>query len=233
MRVFDAPKGRGPYGITATPDGEIYFASLAGSYVGRVDTTTGKVTVIEPPTPDQGARRVWADSKGNVWVSEWNAGQLSRYTPASGAWRSWKLPGDHPKAYAVYVDDNDIVWVSDFGANAVLRFDPRSETFTSFKDSAAERRGSPDPRPTRRSLGTGVWYRSADVDPHRRWLTPIASLRAALRQASARKPEPARGSMENGVRSFCRSAMLLLDEFRQDRAQRSNLFAWAAMPWQV
>ena len=135
MRVFDAPRGRGPYGITATPDGEIYFASLAGSYIGRLDTATGKVTVIEPPTPDQGARRVWADSKGNVWVSEWNAGQLSRYTPASGAWRSWKLPGDQPKAYAVYVDNKDIVWVSDFGANAVLRFDPRSETFTSFKDS--------------------------------------------------------------------------------------------------
>jgi virginiamycin B lyase len=122
MRVFDAPKGRGPYGITATPDGDFYFASLAGSYIGRVDTATGKVMVIEPPTPDQGARRVWADSEGNVWVSEWNAGQLSRYTPASGAWRSWKLPCDHPKTYAVYVDDKDIVWVSDFGANAVLRF---------------------------------------------------------------------------------------------------------------
>jgi streptogramin lyase len=81
------------------------------------------------------ARAGWADSKGNVWVSEWNAGQLSRYMPASGAWRTWKRPGDQPKAYAVYVDDKDIVWVSDFGANAVLRFDPWSETFTSFKDS--------------------------------------------------------------------------------------------------
>jgi len=136
IEVFDAPKGRGPYGITATPDGEIYFASLAGSYVGHVDTKTGEATVIEPPTPRQGARRVWADSKGNVWVSEWNAGQISRYTPSTGAWRSWRLPGDQPRAYAVYVDDKDMVWLSDFGTNAVLRFDPATETFTSFPGSA-------------------------------------------------------------------------------------------------
>ena len=31
-----APRGRGPYGIIATPAGEVYFASLGGSYLGRV-----------------------------------------------------------------------------------------------------------------------------------------------------------------------------------------------------
>src|SRR5439155_687917 len=30
--VFDAPKGRGPYGMTTTRDGGVFFASLAGSY---------------------------------------------------------------------------------------------------------------------------------------------------------------------------------------------------------
>jgi virginiamycin B lyase len=136
MEVFDAPEGRGPYGITSTPDGEIYYASLAGSHIGHVDTATGAATVIEPPTPDQGARRVWSDSKGDIWVSEWNSGQVSRYTPASRTWQTWRLPGDDPKAYAVYVDDQDKVWLSDFGANAVVRFDPESETFKSFEGSA-------------------------------------------------------------------------------------------------
>ena len=31
IKVFDAPKGPGPYGITTTPNGSVYFASLAGS----------------------------------------------------------------------------------------------------------------------------------------------------------------------------------------------------------
>jgi len=138
IQVFEAPKGRGPYGITATPDGGIYYASLAGSHIAKVDTKTGEATVIEPPTPNQGARRVWSDSKGDIWISEWNSGQVSRYAPGSGDWQAWKLPGEQPKAYAVYVDEDDIVWLSDFGANAVVSFDPQTETFESFAGSEAD-----------------------------------------------------------------------------------------------
>jgi virginiamycin B lyase len=132
VEVFDAPRGRGPYGIAATPSGEVYYASLAGSHIARVDTATGAAKVIEPPTPGQGARRVWADSRNRVWVSEWNTGRVSLYDPATGAWRGWKLPGPNPRAYAVYVDERDRVWLSDFGANALVRFDPATETFTAF-----------------------------------------------------------------------------------------------------
>jgi virginiamycin B lyase len=131
--VFEAPRGRGPYGITVTPDGTIYYASLAGSYVGRVDPQTGEATILEPPTTSQGARRVWSDSQGRVWVSEWNAGQVAVYDPANDSWQEWELPGDGPQAYAVYVDDQDIVWLSDFGANSLVRFDPTTETFTTFE----------------------------------------------------------------------------------------------------
>lgn len=130
MEIWDAPGGRGPYGIAATPDGRVYFASLAGNYIAEIHTGTGEATVIEPPTANQGARRVWSDSTGRIWVSEWNSGQLSRYDPATGEWRAWRLPGTQPQAYAVYVDDGDIVWVSDFGANAMVSFDPASEQFT-------------------------------------------------------------------------------------------------------
>jgi virginiamycin B lyase len=41
MKVFKAPRGIGPYGISRTPYGRLYFASLAGSYVGRIDLQTG------------------------------------------------------------------------------------------------------------------------------------------------------------------------------------------------
>ncbi|HEU5482934.1 MAG TPA: lyase [Sphingomicrobium sp.] len=135
MEVFKDPEGRGPYGIEATPDGEIYYVSLAGSHLGKVDRATGKVTIVEPPTPEQGARRVWADSKGDLWVSEWNSGQLSRYSPGSGEWKSWKLPSEQPKAYAVYVDERDTVWVSDFGSNTTFAFDPASEKWTRYPGS--------------------------------------------------------------------------------------------------
>jgi virginiamycin B lyase len=130
IRVFRAPRGTGPYGITTTPSGTVYYASLAGSYLGRIEVRTGKATVLRPPTPNQGARRAWSDSRGRIWVSEWNAGKLARYDPASRRWREWRVPGASPMPYAVYVDERDKVWLSDFGANALVRFDPGTSRFT-------------------------------------------------------------------------------------------------------
>jgi virginiamycin B lyase len=129
MTVHDDPEGRGPYGITATPDGDVWYASLAGSHIARIDPSTGEATIVEPPTPDQGARRVWSDTRGRIWVSEWDAGQVGVHDPATGDWQEWPLPGDRPQAYAVYVDERDIVWLTDFGANAIVRFDPATEGF--------------------------------------------------------------------------------------------------------
>jgi streptogramin lyase len=34
MAAFDAPRGTGPYGIATTPDVQVFFASLAGNYLG-------------------------------------------------------------------------------------------------------------------------------------------------------------------------------------------------------
>jgi virginiamycin B lyase len=132
MTVWDAPRGRGPYGITTTPDGDVYYASLAGNYIARVDLDSGAATVIEPPTKDQGARRVWSDSHGRIWVSEWNSGNVSVFDAKTTSWKTWRLPGDSPHTYAVYVDDRDVVWLSDWGTNAVVRFDPTTETFETF-----------------------------------------------------------------------------------------------------
>jgi virginiamycin B lyase len=137
MRVFDAPKGVGPYGIHVTPDGVVYYASLAGSHIARIDAATSNAIVIQPPTPGQGARRVWSDSQGRIWVSEWNSGQLSRYDPKSELWAQWKAPGRSPRVYAVYVDERDKVWASEWNAQVMLRFDPATEKFEIFKSSSS------------------------------------------------------------------------------------------------
>ena len=135
VKLWAAPRGAGPYGITATPAGDIFYVSLAGSHLAHIDTRTGTATVIEPPTPQQGARRVWSDSKGTLWISEWNSGQVSAYDTATKRWQQWKLPGDAPHAYAVYVDERDKVWLTDFSANAIVRFDPATQKFQSFPSS--------------------------------------------------------------------------------------------------
>jgi virginiamycin B lyase len=132
MRVFRAPGGPGPYGITTTPRGEVWFASLAGSYVARIDLRSGKAIVLRPPTRNQGARRIWSDSRGRLWVTEWNSGRVARYDPTKRRWREWRLPGS-AQPYAIYVDEKDVVWLTDFVANAIVRFAPATGRFTTIR----------------------------------------------------------------------------------------------------
>jgi len=132
VKVWKAPGGRGPYGIAATPLGDIYYASLAGNHIAKIDTVTGKATVIEPPTRNQGARRVWSDTKGQIWVAEWNSGNLSRYNPKDQSWKMYQPPVDNPRTYSVYVDDRDRVWITEWTSNAIMRFDADAQKWTRF-----------------------------------------------------------------------------------------------------
>ena len=130
--AWKAPKGYGPYGIASTPAGEVWYASLAGDHIARIDTATGAATVIDPPRSGVGPRRIWSDSKGILWVSLWHAGEIGRYDPVSNKWATYPLPKSKSGCYSVYVDEQDKVWVTDFVANAILRFDPVAEKFESF-----------------------------------------------------------------------------------------------------
>jgi len=137
VKVWQAPRGRGPYGITTTPAGDVYYASLAGNHIARIDVETGDATVIEPPTKEQGARRVWSDSQGRIWVSYWNTGHVGMYDPAARAWKEWKLPGN-AHAYSVWVDNKDKVWLTDWSINAIVRFDPVTEKFDSYPSNKGQ-----------------------------------------------------------------------------------------------
>lgn len=137
VEAWKAPKGVGPYGITTTPQGDVWYASLAGDHIAKVDTVSGDALVIAPPKAGVGPRRIWSDSKGRLWVSFWNTGEIGRYDPLGRTWKVWPLPKSKDGCYAVFVDDHDMVWVSDWSANAIQRFDPATEKFETFVSDKA------------------------------------------------------------------------------------------------
>jgi virginiamycin B lyase len=134
VEQWEAPRGRGPYGIATAPNGVVWIASLAGSYLGRVNPDA-TITEFDPPTPNAGVRRVWPDSKGRLWIAEYNVGQVGVYDPATDQWAEWRLPGENARAYAVYVDHMDNVWLTNTAADTVVRFEPATETFTTVEIS--------------------------------------------------------------------------------------------------
>lgn len=138
VEVWPAPQGFGPYGITVTPQGMVWYTNFAANHLVGIDPASYgkgklKTTVVELPHPNPaGARRVWSDSKGNLWLATWGSGELLRYSPAEKSWTAYKLPGWGPRGYSTYVDEDDVVWISDFMANSVLRFDPKTQSWVDF-----------------------------------------------------------------------------------------------------
>ena len=157
--AWKAPKGSGPYGITTTPNGEVWYASLAGDHIAKIDTVSGDALMVQPPKQGVGPRRIWSDSKGLLWVSFWHTGEIGRYDPQAKAWKVWAMPKSKAGAYAIYVDDKDKVWVTDFTANAIHRFDPVRESFDTFP---SDKRGAA----VRQLLGRSgeVWGAESGTD---------------------------------------------------------------------
>ena len=82
---------------------------------------------------------MWSDSRGRIWVSYWNTGQVGMYDPATRAWREWKLPGNRRTRTRCGSTITDKVWLTDWTINAIVRFDPVTEKFESFP---SDRRGA-------------------------------------------------------------------------------------------
>ena len=159
VEAWKAPKGVGPYGVATTPKGDVWYASLAGDHIAKIDTVSGDAAMVSPPKSGVNPRRIWSDTKGSLWASFWTTGEVGRYDPNSKSWKVWALPNSGSGCYAIYVDERDKVWLTDFTANAIVKFDPATEKFESFPSTKR-------PAAVRQLLGRGneVWGAESGVD---------------------------------------------------------------------
>ncbi len=119
------------YGIDITPDGMIWVSRLHTKEIGRLDPSTGKITMI--PTPFWGPRRLRTDGAGNLWITSFGESKIARYTPNTGKFTLFDLPVN-PKGsetpYALNVDKKrNVVWVNGNQSDALYGFDIKTETW--------------------------------------------------------------------------------------------------------
>ncbi len=61
--------GSTPAGITAGPDGNLWFTELNGNKIGRI-TPAGAISEFPIPTPGSGPFGITAGPDGNLWFTE-------------------------------------------------------------------------------------------------------------------------------------------------------------------
>jgi streptogramin lyase len=79
---FPVPTAGGvPNGITAGPDGNLWFTELNADKIGRI-TPAGEIVEFPLPTTNSQTLGITAGPDGNLWFAESARNQIGRITPA-------------------------------------------------------------------------------------------------------------------------------------------------------
>jgi streptogramin lyase len=66
-----------PFGIVASPDGNVYFTEIHGNKIGRL-TPDGRITEFLIPTPNSQPFHLTIGPDGNVWFTEFSGNKIGR-----------------------------------------------------------------------------------------------------------------------------------------------------------
>jgi hypothetical protein len=112
-----------PFGITAGPDGNLWFTEPGANQIGRI-TPDGEVTEFAVPTTAAGpANGILTGPDGNIWFTEEGGNNLGEINPADpGVITEYAVPTPNstPNQFTVGPDGN--LWFDEESANQVGQF---------------------------------------------------------------------------------------------------------------
>ncbi len=110
---FTVPtQGGEPFGITAGPDGNIWFTEERGDKIGMINPATDAISEFAVPTPNALPARIAVGPDGNLWFTEMGAKQIGMINPATDAISEFSVPFE-PFAITAGPDGN--LWFTDAG----------------------------------------------------------------------------------------------------------------------
>ena len=120
--TWRVPGGEGFYRGLAYGDGSLWVSEIFGDrpperhIVTQLDPATGKQRSIA--IADGGSALAWSEGYGDLWVSNFNIGRLTRMHPATEAVERVDTAAINPGSLMV---DGDVLWVGDWAMPQVVR----------------------------------------------------------------------------------------------------------------
>jgi streptogramin lyase len=112
---YSLPAASGPEGITAGPDGNLWFADYYSNKIGRI-TATGAVTEY---SASGGPEDIAVGPDGNLWFTEWLSGKIGKIT-TSGRITEYTAPSaGGPEGIVAGPDGN--LWYVESGTSKIAK----------------------------------------------------------------------------------------------------------------
>jgi streptogramin lyase/mono/diheme cytochrome c family protein len=152
-----------PHGIIEE-QGKVYWAELGADRIGTLDPASSQFNFFRLPTEGGGAHTLRADSKGNIWYTNYAAtGKVGRVNYKTNEVREYEVVKSF-SGYGMTVDKQDRAWFVGLNSPVIIGYDPKTDAFINYPIS------NPARRPTVDSKGH-VWAaeffgnRIAEVNP--------------------------------------------------------------------
>jgi streptogramin lyase len=114
------------YGIYADRQNNIFFCDFGGENIGKIEASTGKVTLFPTPTRRSRPRRGRMDDQGRLWFAEWRGDKIAMFDTRTGKFQEWPVPTPYMAPYDVELDRNGDLWSGGMNTDRILRMNPGS-----------------------------------------------------------------------------------------------------------
>jgi streptogramin lyase len=134
FRAFPSAVGSVPVGITAGPDGNLWFTERDGNRVGKI-TPAGVITGFALPTAGSGPLGITSGPDGNLWFTERDGNRIGRITPA-GVITEFALPTAGSGPFGITTGPDGNLWFTERDGDRIGYITPAG-AITEFPLSAA------------------------------------------------------------------------------------------------
>ena len=128
VKVFPMPDSaaRDPHTLVFAPDGSLWFSVQQGNYVGRLDTTSGEVRLVESKTPRSRPYGIVVTREGRPWFTLFGTNKIGTIDPATMEIREYTLPAERARARRLALTSDGMVWYVDYTRGYLGRLDPNT-----------------------------------------------------------------------------------------------------------
>jgi streptogramin lyase len=127
----------GLWGITAGPDGNLWFTEQNANKIGMINPTTHTITAFAIPTAGSLPRGVAAGPDGNLWFTEAsasNAGKIGEINPATHVITEFAVPhtGSASAPDQIVSGPDGNLWFTEYLADNIGMIDPATHVISEF-----------------------------------------------------------------------------------------------------
>ena len=136
--------GSGPVGITAGPDGNLWFTEYNSNKIGEINPTTHAIT--EFPIPDAelttGSYGITTGADGNLWFTEEAGNKIGQINPTTHAITEFPLPSGATGPTGITAGPDGNLWFT-IDNNEIGQINPTTHAIIVFSPSVARSASEP------------------------------------------------------------------------------------------